>query len=207
MILRYNSEQGINYRPDTGDEYVLSHIKEYAALDVSGQIVLDIGAHIGVFVAWVLKNGAKQVIAVEAEPENSLLLRINHGDNPVINIISAAAITGKDATVTFYRAGINTGCHSVYQKTNDSIIVPAVNFAKLLDEYHPTVVKMDCEAAEFDLLSEPLPDCVRQLGVEIHSWFNEDCAGRAEVLLKSLKEQGFTAKGLMTEDVPEVFTR
>jgi hypothetical protein len=44
-----------------------------------GHVILDIGAHIGVFARLALDSGAKRVIAVEPEPTNAALCRANLG--------------------------------------------------------------------------------------------------------------------------------
>lgn len=44
-------------------------------------IVVDIGANIGAFTLYAAKLGAKKVIAVEPEPQNLELLRMNIADN------------------------------------------------------------------------------------------------------------------------------
>ena len=46
----------------------------------AGHVVLDGGAHIGAFSAWALGEGARAVRALEPEPSNVALLRINLAD-------------------------------------------------------------------------------------------------------------------------------
>lgn len=53
-----------------------------------GDIVVDIGAHIGIFSRYAAMNGAKRVIAYEMMPKNFLCLRLNtREDDDVFNCV------------------------------------------------------------------------------------------------------------------------
>ena len=45
-----------------------------------GDIVVDAGAHVGVFTRWALKQGAERVIAIEPNPDNIICLERNFAE-------------------------------------------------------------------------------------------------------------------------------
>jgi len=60
-----------------------------------GDVVVDVGAHIGIFTRQALDLGAKKVIAIEADPANVTYFKLNHEQGLQLGnvmLVSAAAL-------------------------------------------------------------------------------------------------------------------
>lgn len=75
------------------------------------------------------------------------------------------------------------------------VSVPVLDFSEVLGRARPTVIIMDVEGSELDLLAVPLPDYVRLVIMEIHRGWLGDAGIQA--LFERLHAQGFVywAKG------------
>jgi FkbM family methyltransferase len=73
--------------------------------------------------------------------------------------------------------------------SHGAVQVPVIDMAELCAAHAPTAVMMDIEGAERDVLSAPIPACVRLLIVEIHT---PDFGGAETArLLSAMTDQGF----------------
>lgn len=161
---------GVLLRSGTYEDTILREIgRAYGWLDLRKKNVLDVGANVGLFSRLALDRGANRVVAVEPEPCNCEMLRLNA---PGATIFEAAAVsdeTVKNVSLYVSRSGKNPGNTStVAFRGREEMRVAAVHFASLIEEYRIDTIKMDCEGAEYDLLSSPLPGTVRQIALEIH---------------------------------------
>tara|TARA_R110000751_G_scaffold56017_2_gene119893 strand:- start:321 stop:965 length:645 start_codon:yes stop_codon:yes gene_type:complete len=171
MDNKLNLEQykGCFVRPDTCDKEVVAEMeRSYGWLSVEGKRVLDVGANIGTFSRMALNKGASFVESYEPDLDNSTLAKLNA---PEADIKTAALITGKEKEIALYinPTSKNHGNFSTTEyRGREAHMVPAVNFAEVLSEFKPDVIKMDCEGAEYDLLRNPLPEFVKEISLEIH---------------------------------------
>jgi FkbM family methyltransferase len=146
-----------HFRPT--DAYVMKEVLEdgvYRGLELgAGDVLLDLGAHVGSCVEYALRAGAGQVVAVEMLPETLALLRRNFGNDPRVTIIGAA-VTGEDrgATVTTRRwrnpMGAGVSDFTAATGKGSGIVVPTVHLPGLLRGYEPTKLKFDIEYAEYE---------------------------------------------------------
>lgn len=178
----------ITVRPEIrSDKYVIGHAcNDYKTLPYFGETILDLGANIGTFSVLAALSGATRVYAFEPEPGNFKMLKTNTAAFEGVEVYEAAVTTSSADEVSFFLTKGNASvCHSVIQfKGRPEIKVANKNFAELLKETKATVIKMDIEGTEFDLLSEPLPDHVLDVAVEIH--FNKP--GNREIKFPALVE-------------------
>lgn len=159
-------------REGTYDRYVLREIvPTYGLLESAGKSVIDIGANIGLFTLWAVTEGAGQILAVEPEECNFEMLRHHTRELTQVTCLRSAATLLPVETLSLYlsRTGKNPGNTSTTKfRGREEVTVSAVNFHRIISETDCSVLKMDCEGAEYDLLSEPLPNSVRQIAMEIH---------------------------------------
>ncbi|MBM4311435.1 MAG: FkbM family methyltransferase [Deltaproteobacteria bacterium] len=125
-----------------------------------GDIVLDCGAHVGVFARHALRQGAKLVVAIEIAPDNIEFLERNLADEIASGsvIVYPKGVWDKDDTlelnVDTYTAG-----HSVILEREEgfaTVSVPLTTIDKIVDELGlPRVdfIKMDIEGAERNALA------------------------------------------------------
>ena len=189
--------------------------------------VLDVGAHIGVFSRLVLSKGCKHIIAYEPEPSNFDLLTKNldmedASSQPTIELHSEAVAHGPSQLRKLVRARNqndgtqNTWRHSLeeYSQYNDvdkTKDLPSESQRNVLERLEVTstpffegalvngvtLVKLDCEGAEIDILlsdESSRPESwldVTDLVVE-WSMTKERRVTRFHRAVRNLKEAGFT---------------
>jgi FkbM family methyltransferase len=185
-------------RPNTADAYALYESHGYHRMGVKpGDVMLDFGAHIGCVASRAALVGAAKIICVEAEPANFALLQQNTRSFQMVETIHGAVFGGDTTTVKLHTVerrddgGHSTGTHSAWYTTRGKTIeVPRVDFRQLLEQYQPTVVKMDVEGSEFTLDWTNLPLTVRSIGLELHTR-RETNRPRAKEIVQTLADQGF----------------
>ena len=123
-----------------------------------GDVVLDVGAHVGVFTAKALDLGAGQVIAVEPDPANVECLRRNFAKEIASGRVAvlAEAAWNKSETLTFH-LGESSAWNSL--------------------------VHHDRGKRVLEVAARPLDEMVRELGLETVDYIKVDVEGaEAEVL-------------------------
>ena len=130
-----------------------------------GDIVIDIGAHIGLYTIIASKRvGANgKVVAIEANPSNFELLNRNIKVNQLTNIISLNnAVYSKETKIKLYLPGEELG-HTTYNtvmsdraRTEDKFVEVSANTLDYLLQLKEITdvnwVKIDVEGAEFEVL-------------------------------------------------------
>ena len=181
----YVQINGIWTREGTYDSRIIKEIKStYGWMDVEDKVVMDIGACFGAFSVWASRQKASSIIAYEPATQNYEVLLKNSLEFPNILPINKALINGFTDSIDFYlpKNRNNMGSSSAFVKggKRDQITVSAVNFLQELRRYKPSVLKIDCEGGEYDILRFALPNFVKQVTVEIHlgkkEWRNHTSA-------------------------------
>ena len=121
-----------------------------------GDVVLDGGANVGVFVRFSLKAGAKLVVAIEPGPENLECLRRNFKSEIEAGkvIVYPKGIWDKDDVLTLRVDPNNSAADSVVLKTEGqtrSVQVPLTTIDKMVAELkleRIDYVKFDIEGSE-----------------------------------------------------------
>ena len=123
-----------------------------------GDIVLDCGAHVGVFTDTALRRGASKVVAIEPDPTNLECLRRNFPSEIASGrvIIVPKGVWNRDQIITLYIGAANSGQNSMLLDQNKGKVeVPVTTVDHLVEELHlPRVdfIKMDIEGAEREAL-------------------------------------------------------
>ena len=158
------------------DQAVLKEVESYSIIDVAGKHVLDVGAHIGSYCVLAYQLGAKSITAVEPDPRNLKLLKLNCEKNipkDRYQILEGAAVGTKfkEDTVTLYTKSTSSR-NSVLLKKGIPLDVPAWRWAEILKLKKFGAIKLDCEGGEYDLLLEDkdvaLPESVKSIVMELH---------------------------------------
>lgn len=193
-------------RPDTTDAIALYEIwknKCYKEAQISkGDIVVDIGAHIGGYTVLAAKLGAR-VIAYEAAPGNYELLVRNLSLNGCNNIKAYnSAVSSDSGEIMLNIDTKGSTLHSIHNDSSFSrkIKVPAIdlhqvfvrNKLKRID-----ILKIDTEGSEYAIVLHTHADDLRKIGkiiLEYHDYFNH---GHNKSELKALlKNNGFNVTEL-----------
>ncbi|MGH9922037.1 MAG: FkbM family methyltransferase, partial [Nitrososphaerales archaeon] len=145
-----------------------------------GDVVLDLGAHIGRYsvVAGKLVGESGKVIAIEANPDNFQILRLNIRVNDLQNVVSAinAAAWKEVTTLTLFRDTFS-GRHSVYKTTDNHSKIDTVTVDELVRQYNlPEIdwMKVDIEGAEYAMLlgakATIISEKIKFMLLEVHTY-------------------------------------
>jgi FkbM family methyltransferase len=158
-----------------GDAYILRERKQYLALKPQpDDVLLDLGASIG-SVSSLFSPIVSKVFAFEPEPENFGILQ--HNSASLENVeLWAVAVVGRcepqETRVLYVAGGKNLGLHSLTPtRGRGEVRVPVAQFSRVLEYARPTLLKVDVEGAEYDLIEDfeaGLPSYVRGLALELH---------------------------------------
>lgn len=138
-------------------------------------IVIDIGAHIGLFAlfsAQLCKNG--RIYCFEPVKENFDLLKSNIELNNVQNVtIINTAVSAENGVVSMYLNNDDAG-HSMHVRGAKKIDVKSISLKSIFDIYNLKrcdFLKIDCEGEEYniiDSLSNNYFDKIAKISLEYH---------------------------------------
>ena len=153
------------------DPGVLKEVTSYAVMPVEGRSVLDIGGYIGGYSVLALQLGAEFVTAVEPDPGNYAVLARNLETNAVEGTYEClfGAAVGREFTrsVDIWLKDC-PAMNSLYVEGGRRVKVPAFSWSRLFARREYQAVKLDCEGAEYELLSCGIPACVECVVMEFH---------------------------------------
>ena len=157
-------------------------------------VVLDVGAGIGLTALYAASMvGAENVLCVEADPRAVALARDNFaGNGQTIELLEAAAVAGGAPAQVNFHLNEELPRSSLTPRAGDvgTIAVPTVDIAPLLRARGVSVLNVDVEGSERDLLTN-IADfaAVRILLLSVH----EQVVGyeRTNELLERLFDAGF----------------
>lgn len=164
------------------------------------RVVVDIGAHVGVFAIWAATQPARpRVIAVEPGPRALEFLAENVRINRLDNVtIVRAACGARDGAAILYLAVVEM-MNSLYEREGASgqkVSVPMLTLDELFRRHRIErcdLLKIDCEGAEFEILlggcSEGTLRKVASISMEFHRWAG---AALMDQLIARLERMGFS---------------
>lgn len=125
-----------------------------------GDVVFDVGSHIGVFAlkASRLVGSSGVVYSFEPEPENFMLLKRNVASNNALNVkIFDRAVSSQSAMLHLHVHPTNTGMSSVQYATGRTaqISVSSITLDQVIKKYgiqHVDLLKLDVEGHELEVL-------------------------------------------------------
>lgn len=203
-VVQADSKTRFKARVNTSDILVVWEIWKAKIYDDpkfpirAGDVVLDIGAHIGGFsVRAALLAAPGNVYAYEASRSNFDMLAENKKLNNVVNLhIHHTAVSDKRGEMEFFLPGDNGALGSLLQDVNSPREkVRAVTLADILSENNIEQVdclKMDVEGAEYSILagcSRETLEKIRYIVMEYHEFVDDPRSHRELVSL--LESHGF----------------
>jgi FkbM family methyltransferase len=161
-----------------------------------GDVVLDIGAHVGMVSMWLAaKHANLRIVALEPDPDNFRCLTVNLAMNGVTNVAALhCAVTADGRPFPLYRPPGNSGGAGGYYRRVEGYtrsVATSVTLDSLLERYAPRgckLLKIDCEGAEHEiLLGAQRLASVEHLVLELHvNAHLQDLGYSADRLIKHL---------------------
>ncbi len=146
----------------------------------SGDLVVDVGANVGIFSVYAVRRGAARVLAVEPHPNNAAFLERNLRTNEATGVeVARCALADRDGTVRLTLAAKGVA-HRLCDRDQDgaapteSIEVTAETLAGLCRARgveRIDLLKLDCEGAEGLILPSLGPEGlahVDRIALEFH---------------------------------------
>jgi len=168
------------------DDFVYTEIFEwnvYQAFseEIYNENILDIGGHYGMFNLFCNEYNPKQIITVEANPNNFAKLLANTKNIRSLKAINAAVTTNTGDFITIS----NDGCQSQVNKGNISVsTVSLTDVVNWFPDNEDIVLKMDIEGAEYPLFFNS-PSFIfrrfKRIYIELHE---ESIAGPGNTIKK-----------------------
>jgi len=141
-------------------------------------VVIDVGANVGYFSLFVLKNFEKlKVIAIEPHPRNFELMKENLRDySPELHQV---ALNGDSGTIELFDFGEeSSACHSIYHLGRSDakpIEVQSITLEELMQRSnisHIDFLKMDCQGAEYQVfftMRRSIQQKINYIAMEVHN--------------------------------------
>ncbi len=205
-VLRNNARYLIRAKVDDMGKidaiYIFKEYDEHLDRIKDDSIVIDIGAHIGVFsirVALLAKN--VRVYSYEPFYENFALLSANIALNDLEGSVMPfnLGITASGGQRELFIDRINPGASSIYVRTGRSSLIDTITLKDVFDKNrlsHCDFLKLDCEGAEYEILFNTPVDYlgrIEAIAMEYHP------NGDIRRLMDFLTENNFVVK-LREED-------
>lgn len=150
-----------------------------------GDLVMDIGANVGIYSAWCASRGAS-VVAYECDPK-VLGHLYKTADEAMFTVMPMAVRSkpellryyshvGRIGDVAFYNGAVEGMVPWAKAEEDDAVEVVATAFSMALGAQGWDMVKIDIEGGEADLLLNTPESYLRQIKrayVELHPWVSE----------------------------------
>ena len=166
------------YREDTEDAAIFANVcsgNEYGGVEVADKTVVDIGAHIGGFTHYAVRQRAKAIHAFEPHLDNFRYLALNCAQMPQVTL-NYCAVWWNDTDQL---------CSQPTNKTNTggAQIVPAkgkqptpqIRLENYMFQHQISqidVLKLDCEGSEFPILYGLPKSCLANISLIIGEYHN-----------------------------------
>jgi|TARA_Y100000310_G_scaffold93089_1_gene90666 FkbM family methyltransferase len=148
-------------------------------------IVVDIGAYVGEYSLYAIKQGVSRVIAYEPTPNTLKVLEMNKKNK--MDIINRAVV-GDDKKEVFLYLSKGIGVtNSIVKKKPNGIIIPTIKYEDAVKD--ATVVKIDVEGAEYSYnIIQPQ---LRAIILEFHPLVNQNWKIMAEKIIENIESSDF----------------
>ena len=187
-------------RSDTDDIEVVRNVWErheyvHPGYEITpGQVVVDVGAHIGAFAVWAADKGA-HVTAYEPDSRNYHVLQQNIAEWGV-DVTAVQKAVAKNAGVHKFWPNALPTMGSLTRVAGDHIDVECVTLADIVGD-GCDLLKLDAEGAEYEIIVEGDAETLRRIERIMLEW--HDSRDWADILIWRLSNAGFVIDRYMHE--------
>jgi len=162
IIFKTRSKKIIKLRKESTDLMALTHVwlieeykKENFLINVN-DVVIDVGAHIGLFTIYASQFCTSgKIYSFEPVTENYKLLVENIKLNNLDYVSSFnLAVSNSNDSIKLFLNGDESG-HSMFSKSSESIIIDSISLQKFFVDNQIefcNFLKLDCEGAEYEII-------------------------------------------------------
>ncbi len=163
-------------------------------------VVLEVGAGIGALGLVAARVcGAHRVLSFEADPATMPVIAANQELNNLFPTVRAKAITTDGGVVNFYRKGNIISSSLIDRGDSEVVTIESESLQSVLTEFGPTVLLMDAEGAELDLLPSGDLSRLRAMIIETHAKITgHDSVSK---LKNYIRDQGFRISAEADENI------
>ena len=159
-------------------------------------IIIDVGAHIGLFSLLASKSCfAGKIFSYEPINENFEMLMQNIKSNKLKNIFPFNLAVSKNTSNVKLFLDKDESAHSIFQKNTSYVTVESISLQKIFDDNDINfckILKLDCEGAEYEII-DSLPDKyfekIQNMIIEYHLADSKPELGKD--LISKIKNAGF----------------
>lgn len=205
--LKTDRKTGLWMRPGTSDQKMIreASLRDYSTINCKGHRCLDLGANVGGFILKAAQEGAVAYLGFEPEPYNYEVLKANFDkvslemkkDRVLVDgmAIRQAAVSDQDGEFDLtISPGSNSPCSAslTTRVSGDrhTVKVAVVSMKNVLEEFAPSLIKMDIEGAEYAVLKDPMPSHVKEMAIEFHGFTKKNRALMQEAIAR-LRAEGW----------------
>jgi FkbM family methyltransferase len=168
----------------------------------NNDIVVDIGANIGVFSLFAASRTHNTVYAFEPFPKNVEFLNRNIHKNGLHNIIvHCAAVSDKIGSAKLFLSEISAGHllfdHNIMGKLEKYTEVPTITLQSIMDDNKLDKIdflKLDCEGSEGSILMSTPKDYLKRIGNIAMEFHDNVSLLKHDDIKRLLDEVGFVTK-------------
>lgn len=168
-------------------------------------VVLDVGAHAGLFALYAALIGAKRVIAVEPLPQLAARLAAIAAIPEVrhrISVVRGALSATDSGVIEIHVDDAGALGHSAFARGDRIVRVSAVALDSLLgSDERIDYFKFNCEGCEYEVLRTLDPAMLAPGAVGLVGWHELPGLPTREVLIEHLNGLGFEVKELDNPDL------
>jgi len=171
---------------------------------LSGDVIADVGAFIGIYTIALAKRvgHSGKVVAFEPDPENFASLRSHVELNRVSDRVELipAIVAARNGVIPF-KAGRASGSHVSPESGQDTLTVPCVRLDTIMADRRLDILKIDVEGYELEVLEgaiellQNIRSCPRSIFIEVHPFIWQDRVTTGKALLDLLGSSNYQVVG------------
>ena len=165
----------------------------------TNDIIIDIGAHIGLFsllVSQLCKTG--KILSFEPVRENFDLLVSNLKLNHIENVLPFNMAISKNLDKLNLFLNDDQSAHSIFPKSSESISVESTSLQKIFEENKISsckLLKLDCEGAEYEIIDSLPSEYLNKIQNIVMEYHSADTKPElVKNLIQKIKNAGFKIK-------------